>query len=298
MKPRVLIFPILLVLLLGSSFQGCPIARTDGEPGSPVHAWNGADLPSRESWLTGGARQPDPAILVSAEALLREDPMGRETVLLDIRGQADVDQCRIPGSLHIPLHAVRTKEFLKPRRLVLVGRNGLDEREESECVRLNNEGFMASLLDGGISAWSAAGRPVEGDGCQAGSLNTISPVEWLASRRDERWLLVNACRSKQSDGLRLIPQALILPDPENLDVLRSLIGQRAAGRPVTLLLFDDDGSDIPRLAQALSKSTLPRVLFLEGGINHYQAFLERQAALFDAQRSSSRKASSSCASCP
>lgn len=298
MKPRFPFFLILFVLILASSFHGCPFARADGKPGSPLHASNGADLLFPESWLTGVAREPDLPILVSAEALLREDPMGRETVILDIRGQADVDQCRIPGSLHIPLHAVRTREFLKSRRLVLVGRNGFDEREEAECARLNTEGFIAFLLDGGISAWSAAGRPVEGEGCQAESLNAVSPVEWLASRRDDRWLLVNACRSKQSDGLRLIPQAVILPDPENLDVLRSLIGRRPAGQPFTLLLFDDDGSDIPKLAQALAKSKLPRLLFLEGGITHYQAFLERQAALVDAQRSSSRKASSSCASCP
>ncbi len=297
MKPKLLLFaPFFLLAIL--PMHEPPMASAEGARWNPSQASQTAEAPIPESWLAGSVRMPDPSMLISPSFLIAENSPDRAPVLVDVRDQADFDRCRIPSSLRIPLHAIRTKEFLTTKHVVLVGGAVLDEREEAECARLRSEGFLAFVLDGGIPAWVSAGGPLVGEGCLNGRHETISASELFASRHDGRWLFVNACRTMQNDARRLIPQALPLPDPENLHQLEAFVGRYPKERPITLMVFDDDGTDIPLLARRLEKSSLPRALFLDGGIIQYRGFLARQATTLEAHRSSTRKAFAPCTDCP
>lgn len=263
-------------------------------------ASNALDL--RGSCLTRILRKPDPSLLVPVDVLSREVRKKTDILPVDVRDLADFERCRVPGSLHLPLFSIKTKGFLESKPLVLIGKGSDYGRLESECRHLRSQGFTVSVLDGGIQAWKAGGQPLDGNGCADEPLNTLSARELFEARHDETWLMVNACRSKRGDGRQCLPQAHLLPHPEKPDEvlaqLRTIRGNHGGGEPVTLLLFDDDGNQIPSLARVLLKSEMHRVFFLEGGIESYRAFLESQAALLDAHRNSTKKATEKCTSCP
>lgn len=90
-----------------------------------------------------------------------DDGLLLDAMFLDLRDEADWETARIPGSAWAPrddLEAIRW-ELPMDRRIVVVAG---DDRESTEAVdQLLQWGLDAALLDGGLEAWVAAGRPVD-----------------------------------------------------------------------------------------------------------------------------------------
>ncbi|GAA4731282.1 hypothetical protein GCM10023328_07930 [Modestobacter marinus] len=83
-----------------------------------------------------------------------------EAVLLDVREASEVAEGRIAGSTHIPLGqlAARTVELDRGRPVITVCRSG---GRSSQAARfLAAQGHDVADLAGGMTAWTAAGRPV------------------------------------------------------------------------------------------------------------------------------------------
>jgi len=84
-------------------------------------------------------------------ALLGAEP---QPVLLDVRLHSEYSRVRLPGSLHIPLGALRGRLHEIPRDLpiVTIGKIGL--RAYEAALALEHHGFRGvRVLDGGLDAW-------------------------------------------------------------------------------------------------------------------------------------------------
>ena len=101
----------------------------------------------------------EPAPLVSAtglaEALARPQP----PVLVDVREASERAQLAIPGSLHVPLAAVRDGSYAArlPRTGAVVVHCATGGRSAAAGRILTGAGYAVSDLDGGIVAWKSAG---------------------------------------------------------------------------------------------------------------------------------------------
>ncbi len=122
-------------------------------------------------YLKGGLRSADASAArvvtterigagVAAERLASKTP----PVVVDVRAQSERAQKRITGSVHIPLSrlAERLSE-IPPDRPVLVHSAG-GYRSSIAASMLQRDGRTnVSELAGGVTAWEAAGLPVETD---------------------------------------------------------------------------------------------------------------------------------------
>jgi rhodanese-related sulfurtransferase len=82
---------------------------------------------------------------------------------LDVRTQAEWDQAHIANSTLIPLDELqnRLNELPKDQDIVVVCLSG--HRSEEGVTILQNAGFSrARCMSGGLTAWKAAGYPLEG----------------------------------------------------------------------------------------------------------------------------------------
>ena len=82
-----------------------------------------------------------------------------EDQILDVREDFEVAEGIIPGALHIPmgdLHA-RLDEIDRARPVIVVCRSG--NRSARVADTLNDAGFTADTMAGGMSAWQQAGLP-------------------------------------------------------------------------------------------------------------------------------------------
>jgi hypothetical protein len=113
---------------------------------------------------------------------------------------------------------------------------------------------------------------------------------------------VNACQSKREEGIYFIPQAHLLSNPEKTETLvsnlKEAVSIQKGSHNISLILFDDNGGDIGRLAKALRNSELKNTFFLEGGIEGYRMFLESQAAIVRSQSGTGQEAAARCPNCP
>ncbi len=80
--------------------------------------------------------------------------------VLDVREQDEWDAGHIDGSVHLPLGQLmaRLDEVPTERQVVVVCRVG--SRSARATAYLVQTGRDAVNLEGGVSAWSAAGRPL------------------------------------------------------------------------------------------------------------------------------------------
>lgn len=82
-------------------------------------------------------------------------------LLLDVREQDEYDEAHIPGSTLIPLSefANRYDELPQDRDVVVYCRSG--SRSAQAVNFLNDKGYDATNVEGGILAWKRADYPTE-----------------------------------------------------------------------------------------------------------------------------------------
>ena len=87
----------------------------------------------------------------------------QRSFFLDVRSHEEWDQVHIANSILIPLDELPNKinELPKGRDIVVVCLSG--HRSEEGVTILRNAGFSrATCMTGGLTAWKAAGYPLEG----------------------------------------------------------------------------------------------------------------------------------------
>ena len=86
-----------------------------------------------------------------------------EIVLLDVREPYEWQAGHVEGAMHVPMGEVvaRLGELPQDRELVVVCKVG--GRSAQVVQYLNQAGFNAVNLDGGMSAWARAGRRMVSD---------------------------------------------------------------------------------------------------------------------------------------
>lgn len=84
--------------------------------------------------------------------------------LLDVREPDEWRAGHIAGAQHIPLGQLRERlaEIPVGRSILTVCRHG--NRSEAAARGLRTLGYAVENLEGGVTAWTRAGLPLEGDG--------------------------------------------------------------------------------------------------------------------------------------
>ena len=89
--------------------------------------------------------------------------IAKGALVLDVRKDDEWGAGRVAGSVHIPLAEVqdRMAELPKGRTIVTVCKDG--GRSYKAAYALRQAGYDAVNLDGGLTAWAAAGLPLVDD---------------------------------------------------------------------------------------------------------------------------------------
>lgn len=94
---------------------------------------------------------------VSAQQAARQVEAG-EVLLLDVREDDEWESGHAPRARHVPLGTMRPADVPADRPIVAVCRSG--NRSSRAAQLLSAAGLDVRNLEGGMSAWAAAGLPV------------------------------------------------------------------------------------------------------------------------------------------
>lgn len=216
--------------------------------------------------------EPDYSLAVTATKLLSQTK-GREVVLVDIRSPEEFERLRIPGSINVALHALKTKAFLKAQPFVLVNAGFQWGNLEDECRRLRKIGFKPSILVGGLVAWRNQDGPLEGDQLLFASYRLV-PAHLLFDEKDYGNLQAVEVADKSSpDAIKLIPGAMHV---KNIESLKKFVEKKDPNYCI-LVLFNEHGDSYEKFYVALKKAGISSAFFLDGGLSGYRKFMENTA---------------------
>jgi rhodanese-related sulfurtransferase len=236
-----------------------------------VVPWTVAELSTsmnvapRIPWPTRVVEVRDQSLYLRVEDVLAPLAKATDLTFVDVRDKRAYQAEHIPGVVNLAPHAVKSAGFLRGRMVVLVDEGWGNPALETECRRLTKMGFAARILRGGMNAWQTAGGSFE-PACAANPvLAEVQPRDYLAARRFDDWLVVDA-RSKSEAAESPILEAVNIPfssAPEFSQSVARLVARRGAF--TRLLVVDADGKEDPRIGRALPLVPGCVVFFLAGG---------------------------------
>jgi rhodanese-related sulfurtransferase len=239
------------------------------------------------------------SLYVSAESVLPIKKSKQDILFVDVRDREAFDRFRIPGSIHIPLYALKTKTFLKDKPLVLVSEGYPNFALEQTCEGVRDAGFKrASILIGGLRSWMMKKGAIEGDLFAAQEVSRIPPKHFFAQKDSPGWLVIALSGSEAESSQPLIPGALHLPFEGNpskfASSLKTLVNSKPGSPQLSILVCDERGEKYQSIERALQQEELNKVFYLKGGLEAYRAFLHQQALLGQPKKEEVRR----CVNCP
>ena len=109
---------ITTVLILGLSIQVPAAAGNHGTNRTNETYYSISEIP--EKLYNRKPKQHESSFAISPDAVLYKLKQKQKITLIDVRNPEDFARLHIPGSLNIPLYAVKTKVFLKSFPIVLI----------------------------------------------------------------------------------------------------------------------------------------------------------------------------------
>jgi len=210
----------------------------------------------------------------------------KRAILIDIRNSNEYSKFHIKNSLNIPLHAIKTKQFLSDMTLVIIDEGRVSGGIEQACMELRRSGFNVSALKGGLSSWAQGKGALEGDLFTVRNLNIMSQDELFDDKQFEEWVLFDFTKDGVSDLKRFFHHANVVEKKKNenkfikdVDFLfKAFNGKRSN---VAVLVITQDGRNYDGLSSIIERSGVENVFFLEGGLAAYKKYMLSQSAIWN-----------------
>ena len=116
------------------------------------------------------------ACLISAYRAFKQTHEPK-SLLIDTRSAKQFNQQSIPGSLNIPLHALKTKAFLNNKTLFLIndGTNSIGLNQV--CHDLRDKGIQTHVVLGGLNSWAIIDNTFKTSVDAFSSIDQMSPQD-------------------------------------------------------------------------------------------------------------------------
>ena len=255
---KYLLYPLIGLLLLMSGTVQCPARQTAA---------------SSDDSRSNSIRSSLATSVAAALFGLKE----KKLVLVDVRLSRDFEKCHIPGSLNIPIYALKTKTFLKAKPVVLVNEGFHVTPLARACTDLNQSGFSATILAGGLAAWEDAGADLAGDPFARAALRQITPQDLYLERDNPHVSIVaDSDGGKAYGGFGPNLQRLSgLEKQETATAMKKNKGSSSSDPFACLVVVTAMGGSRHAMIQRnFASAGLHKVFFLEGGAKAYAAYLD------------------------
>ncbi|MFH0787575.1 MAG: rhodanese-like domain-containing protein [Pseudomonadota bacterium] len=229
---------------------------------------------------------------ISVEAVLQKHKAKEDILLVDVRNSQEFKKFHIPGSLNIPLFALKTKAPLKSKPLVLINEGRSYKDLIAEGATLSQAGFTVSILDGGLRQWQQKKGPIEGDLLAARQIRLISPQELSAGMKYENWIFIAVSnqagtdkpirnaktpleRNPVPDGLGPIHNSFSVNEKDFISKIKEIVTHHKEKDFLSLILWDEKESRYPDIERQLQAAGITKAFYLEGGLAAYRRFESR-----------------------
>jgi rhodanese-related sulfurtransferase len=287
------LFVLILVALLSGIIPEYSAARGEPVPGDK-------NIPPELVARKLKKRNPDYGITV--RDVIKESKIKPAFIMIDTRNRQAFEKYRLPGSINIPSHAIKTKAFLKRKALVLLNEGYRYARLEKTCKELRSSGFEnVRILEGGLYALRQAGVKLSGDFFSQREMNRMPPAAFFEEKNYEHYTIIDVSATRSDDSNTFIPfstHAPFSPYPARmLDKMTELSSQNTSDGFRCFLLFNSNGQGHDAIEKIIAEAEIKNVYFLKGGLRGYSAFIEEQSLMWK-QNEKRKLKKEKCPTCP
>lgn len=266
---------ITAVLILGLSIQAPTAAGIHITNKSNESYHSISEIPEKR--LKSNLKKHDPSLAISPDTVQYKLKQKQKITLIDVRNPQDFERMHIPGSLNIPLHAVKSKVFLKSFPVVLINEGFHYSPLVSECRQLKDMGFKAYILDGGLLTWNRKGSRLVGDLFALEDMKTVTPRVFLREKEYKNALVIDISPVQTEISKQLMPFSVHIPvsaDPgEWFRKLDRIITSHKAFPFLSVVVFNETGEGYGSVNNILVGAGVNAFL-LQGGLAGYGRYLE------------------------
>ena len=241
----------------------------------------------------------DVSMAISPDTVQYKLKQKQKITLIDVRNPEDFTRLHIPGSINIPLHAVKTKFVLKSFLIVLINDGFQYSLLATECLKLRDMGFKAFILDGGLYAWNRAGSQLTGDLFVLEDMKTVTPRRIFREKDFQNILMIDISPVQKETSRKVMPSSKHLPVPTEPGVwarkIERILARHKKQPFFSILVFNETGDGYGKANKILTGLGL-NAFFLQDGAAGYLRYLKD--LMLSWQPLDSRiKTSRKCATC-
>lgn len=215
-----------------------------------------------------------------AEKLL----INNQATFVDVRNSSAYKDYRIHQSINIPIHVLKTKQYLKRKKIVLVDDGSTYQHLEQACIDLRNDGFKQTyILSGGLSLWGSQHGSLYGNRLGQHALQDITSEELFVEKNYSHFYVLDVSAKQSSKSANIPKNNLIFSSGDIDDIKQEIKNVSAvshAGVPVTLIISDEDDSNYATMKHHLAEIKNINVFFLKEGWSGYKKFIGQQVAVW------------------
>jgi len=211
--------------------------------------------------------------------------------LVDTRSTTEFNGFHIDGALNLSVSSLRTKTFLRGKKLILMGSGKADRDLYMACAELRASGFKdIQILQGGVPAWLRQGLPSVGNSPDPYQLSILTPSELFREGGFEGNVVLVTTPTR--GFLAHFPKGLEISEA-NPDVIRKAIErwQRSARsrKLAAVILIGDSGIQAEQWAKIQSALGDVPLMVHNGTSGAYDEFLVAQRSMWAAQAKGPRQ---------
>lgn len=207
--------------------------------------------------------------------------------IVDVRSSEAYSKFRIEPSINLPVHSIKTKSFLKNKRVLLIN-EGFDQvAMVRECRNLREKGYAnVKILQRGIAGLQ---KFAQTDHNLKGTEQPyiITSDKLIADQRYEPWVVVDLSSTfskKLSYYFKTISSINKFPTSEQLnEIIGSRQSETTSEVPPFVVLIDSEGDGYDHFETWHSKLSvelkLGNIFYLQGGIKAFEKYLLKQEAM-------------------
>jgi rhodanese-related sulfurtransferase len=234
-------------------------------------------------------------LLISVKDATEAKRNNPRTIFVDVRAEEAFQKIRIPDSINVPLHFVKTKGYLHNMSVILVNQGHTHNRLLFQAELLNQKGIETVVLAGGLAAWSQQkGKLAKSDSAVSGMLHEVDPAV-LSLTEFTRYIDISP---EQTTGdLPLLSSAEHVPitSTDDLSALAALIDVKGQSPLARVLIFNQKGGY--GLLENLPDKCQATLFFLQDGSDGYNKILVQRQAILE-PKSERMKTIGGCSTCP
>jgi len=234
-------------------------------------------------------------LLISVKDAIEAKRNNPRTIFVDVRAEEAFQKIRIPDSINVPLHFVKTKGYLHNMSVILVNQGHTHNRLLFQAELLNKKGIETVVLAGGLAGWSQQkGNLTKSDSAESGMLHEVDTAS-LSLTEFTRYIDISPEQIAGDSPLLSSAEHVPTTSLDDLPALAVLIDAEGQSPLARVLIFNQKGEY--GLLENLPGKCRTTLFFLQSGSEGYVKNLLQQQAILE-PKSERLKTIGGCSTCP